>query len=48
MRRAAKTACEYCDDFSAFEYSITGTEYDNEKKIYRCSILIGIVELKEG
>jgi hypothetical protein len=48
MRKAAKTACEYCDDFSAFEYSITGTEYDNEKKIYRCSILIGIVELKEG
>lgn len=48
MKRAVKTACEYCDDFSAFEYYITGMEYDNEKKIYRCSILIGIMELKEG
>ncbi len=46
MKRAVKTACEYCN--YCFEYYITGTEYDNEKKIYRCSILIGIVELKEG
>ena len=47
MRRAVKTACEYCDDFSAFEYSIIGPEYDNKKKIYRCSILIYLNYINE-
>ena len=47
MRMAVKTACGDCDDLSVFEYSIGAMQYDKEKKVYRCSILIGIVELQE-
>lgn len=47
LRMAVKTACEYCDDIRYFEYSISGMQYDSEKRVYRNSLLIGFDEFKE-